>query len=155
MDDKNFELLNDEIASLLENLNETEAGSDEYLGILKDLEPLYKLRLEEIKMMNARTDNDGRRDLESSIRFKELEIKEEQLTHEIESCDIERRTKNRQSNIQTIKDCAKMGIEIAGIVLPLMFYASWMQQGLEFEKTGSFTSSTFKGLFQKFKPTGK
>ena len=47
----------------------------------------------------------------------------------------------------------KYGIDIAGIVLPLAFYGVWMNRGLEFEKEGSFTSATFKGLFGKFKPT--
>ena len=47
----------------------------------------------------------------------------------------------------------KYGIDIAGIVLPLAFYGVWMNRGLEFEKEGSFTSATFKGLLGKFKPT--
>lgn len=47
----------------------------------------------------------------------------------------------------------KMGIDIASIVAPLVFYGIWMSRGLEFEKEGTFTSSTFKGLISKFKPT--
>ena len=47
----------------------------------------------------------------------------------------------------------KYGIDIAGIVLPLAFYGVWMNRGLEFEKEGSFTSATFKGLLGKFNPT--
>ena len=52
-----------------------------------------------------------------------------------------------------ILSAIKCGIDIAGIVLPLAFYGVWMNRGLEFEKEGSFTSATFKGLFGKFKPT--
>lgn len=44
-------------------------------------------------------------------------------------------------------------IEVGGIVLPLCFYGMWMKRGFEFEKDGVFTSSVFKGLIQKFKPT--
>lgn len=47
----------------------------------------------------------------------------------------------------------KLGVEIAGIVLPLMFYGYWTTKGFEFEKTGSFTSTTFRNLFTRFKPT--
>ena len=49
----------------------------------------------------------------------------------------------------------KLGAEIAGIVLPLMFYGYWMNKGLTFEKTGSFTSDTFRGLIRCFKPVKK
>lgn len=44
-------------------------------------------------------------------------------------------------------------LDAAGIVLPLIFYGVWMKRGLKFEESGTFTSTTFKGLFQKFKPT--
>ena len=49
----------------------------------------------------------------------------------------------------------KLGVEIAGIVLPLMFYGRWMKKGFEFEQTGRFSSDTFRGLFMKFKPVKK
>ncbi|WP_347256120.1 hypothetical protein [Anaerostipes sp. PC18] len=39
------------------------------------------------------------------------------------------------------------------IVLPMMFYGVWMRKGFKFEETGSFTSTTFRGLFNRFKPT--
>lgn len=39
------------------------------------------------------------------------------------------------------------------IVLPLAFYAVWMCVGLKFEETGCFTSTTFKGLLNRFRPT--
>lgn len=52
-----------------------------------------------------------------------------------------------------ILSAIKCGIDIAGITLPLIFYGIWMNRGLEFEKEGSFTSATFKGLLGKFKPT--
>ena len=50
---------------------------------------------------------------------------------------------------------AKIGIAAAELVLPLMFYGVWMSRGLRFEETGTFTSQTFKNLFNRFKPTRK
>ena len=47
----------------------------------------------------------------------------------------------------------KLGVEVAGIVLPLGFYGIWMGRGLKFEQTGSFTSTTFRGLINRFRPT--
>ena len=44
-----------------------------------------------------------------------------------------------------------LGVQAAGIILPIMFYGSWMKKGLEFEKNGTFTSNTFKSLISKFK----
>jgi len=49
----------------------------------------------------------------------------------------------------------KVGIAAAELVIPLMFYAVWMSRGLKFEETGTFTSSTFKGLVNRFRPTKK
>ena len=44
-----------------------------------------------------------------------------------------------------------LGIQAAGIILPIIFYGSWVKKGLEFEKEGTFTSTTFKGLISKLK----
>lgn len=54
---------------------------------------------------------------------------------------------------QKIDRMVKYGLETANIVLPLIFYGVWMKRGLRFEENGTFTSTTFRGLFQKFKPT--
>lgn len=47
----------------------------------------------------------------------------------------------------------KIGIAAAELILPLAFYAFWMGKGLKFEETGSFTSTTFKGLISRFRPS--
>ena len=44
-----------------------------------------------------------------------------------------------------------LGIQAAGIILPIIFYGSWVKKGLEFEKEGTFTSTTFKSLISKLK----
>ena len=49
----------------------------------------------------------------------------------------------------------RLGVEAVSIILPLMFYATWMKRGFRFEETGTFTSTTFRGLFNRFKPTKK
>ena len=47
----------------------------------------------------------------------------------------------------------KLGVDLIGIGAPLMFYGVWMKRGLEFEKTGAFSSNVFRGLTSKFRPT--
>ena len=54
----------------------------------------------------------------------------------------------------TMNDKVKLidlGVQAAGIILPIIFYGSWVKKGLEFEKEGTFTSTTFKGLISKLK----
>ena len=46
----------------------------------------------------------------------------------------------------------RVAVDGAGIVLPLIFYGVWMKRGFQFEKDGTFTSTTFRGFFGKFKP---
>lgn len=41
------------------------------------------------------------------------------------------------------------------LMIPLMFYGIWMKKGFKFEETGTYTSTTFRGLFNRFRPTKK
>jgi len=47
----------------------------------------------------------------------------------------------------------RIGVEAAGIILPLIFYGIWLRRGFKFEETGTYTSTTFRSLFNKFRPT--
>lgn len=64
-------------------------------------------------------------------------------------------TRNIQLVEQNKDRYIRLALEAAGIILPLAFYGIWMRRGFEFEKEGTFTSTTFRGLFGKFKPTKK
>ena len=72
------------------------------------------------------------------------------------------KVRNEQKKLKLEMDEAKredlmrkvrLGIDCASLVLPLMFYGVWMKRGFEFEKEGTFTSTTFRGLFNRFRPT--
>jgi hypothetical protein len=63
---------------------------------------------------------------------------------------------NKEQLAEQVKDrYFKLGIAAAEIVLPLIFYAFWMRKGFKFEEEGTYTSTTFKGLFSRFRPTKK
>ena len=119
-----IELMESEIITLIKELSMHHPGSKEYDDITKAIDALYATLNKEKSLM-----------LEEVKMEKDLELQQ---------------NVNKDNKLLT---AVKYGIDIAGIVLPLAFYGVWMNRGLEFEKEGSFTSATFKGLFGKFKPT--
>ena len=119
-----IELMESEIITLIKELSMHHPGTKEYDDITKAIDALYAT-------LNK----------EKSLMLEEVKIENDLGLQQ----NVNKDTK--------ILSAIKCGIDIAGIVLPLAFYGVWMNRGLEFEKEGSFTSATFKGLFGKFKPT--
>ena len=144
-----IELMESEIITLIKELSMHQPGTKEFDDITKAIDAIYptlnkekSLMLEEVKI---------EKDVES--KFKSLMLEEIKIEKDAESKirDLElQQNVNKDNKLLT---AVKYGIDIAGIVLPLAFYGVWMNRGLEFEKEGSFTSTTFKGLLGKFKPT--
>jgi predicted anti-sigma-YlaC factor YlaD len=128
MEDKNKNLMDELIEQQLNNLKTLQPTDDVFTATSKQVAELYKIRAEE-KQAEC-----------------ESLLKEQQLNAETQQ-------KERQDADSKKDRWIRLGVDIAGIVLPLGFYASWMKRGFKFEETGSITSSTFKGLIQKFSPT--
>ena len=124
------DLLGEEIKEEIQNLSTLEPGSKEKSTAIEDLAKLYRLRIEELK-------NDG------------------DLSEKYNSRECEEQLKKDQLNEQIKDRYFRLGVEAAGIILPLIFYAAWMRRGFKFEENGTFTSTTFRGLFNRFKPTKK
>ena len=118
-----IELLEDKIISLLEELSMHEPGSSEFVTITKSIDDLYATLNKE----------------------KMLELDSEKLK-------IEEKNNEETAIREFIFNSTKSVVEVIGIIAPIVFYGVWMKRGLEFEKEGSFTSATFKGLINKFKP---
>ena len=124
------DLLGEEIKTEIRDLSTFEPGSKEKSIAIEDLAKLYKLRIEETR--NEWDFNEKYESRDSDIQFKKDQLEEQ------------------------VKDrYFKLGVEAASIILPLMFYAAWMKRGFRFEETGTYTSTTFRGLFNRFKPTKK
>ena len=119
-----IELMESEIITLIKELSMHHPGTKEYDDITKAIDALYAT-------LNK----------EKSLMLEEVKIENDS--------ELQRNV-NRDNKIFSAIKC---GIDVAGITLPLIFYGIWMNRGLEFEKEGSFTSATFKGLLGKFKPT--
>lgn len=138
MDEKSTkELFEEEIRNQIEDLSSLNAGSEEKSKAIDDLAKLYRLKIEETKVDWDADEKYNRRVMEENQLLTENDQKSSQLAEQI---------KDRYF---------KFGAEVAGIVLPLMFYAAWMRRGFKFEETGTYTSTTFRGLFNRFKPTKK
>ena len=124
------DLLGEEIKTEIRDLSTLEPGSKEKSTAIDDLAKLYRLRIEETK-------NEWDFNEKYDTRESDNILKKDQLEEQI---------KDRYF---------RLGLEAAGIVLPMIFYAAWMKRGFRFEETGTYTSTTFRGLFNRFKPTKK
>ena len=112
-------LLDEEIRSRFDRLHKSISPASDNDGRdiqIKELEALYRLRIDE-KRVNA-------------------ENAANEAAHKAEATD--RRF--------------KLGVDIAAILIPVLSYSVWLTKGFEFEKSGSFTSMTFKNLFNKLRP---
>lgn len=130
MDEEIKEMLGEEIKAGLSDLSSLETGSKEKSEAIDDLVKLYKLKIEESKA-------------------------EMDYMKEIDEHERSDQTKREQLSEQVKDRYFKLGIAAAELVLPLMFYAVWMKRGFQFEKDGTYTSTTFRGLFNRFRPTKK
>lgn len=131
------ELLNEEIAAQIQALSELDSGSKEKSAAVEDLTKLYKLRIEENKSVWDADEKYNRRMMDSESSTKETDFKERQIAEQV---------KDRYFRV---------GIAAAELLIPLMCYGVWMNKGFKFEETGTYTSSTFKGLINRFRPTKK
>ena len=149
------ELLNEEIAAEILAISSLPSGSEEKSKAIEDLAKLYRLRIEETKSELDAEDKRSRRTLESEANVRENDIKKSQLDEQIKA-DVQDEQYKRSQLDEQVKDrYFKLGIAAAELLIPLMFYGNWMRKGFKFEETGTSTSITFRGLFNRFRPTKK
>lgn len=90
---------------------------------------------------------------ESQHKGAELVLKERELDSKDADRTQEGELQKRQARDQMVDRCVRAGVAVGELVLPLVFYGIWMNKGFKFEETGSFTSTTFKNLLNRFRPT--
>lgn len=138
MEEQNIEeLLSEEIAAQIKALSEMDSGSKEKSMAIDDLTKLYKLRIEENKSEWDADEKYDRRVMEGEANTKDDELKQKQLEEQV---------KERYFRV---------GVAAAELMVPLIFYGIWMRKGFKFEETGTYTSKTFTGLINRFRPTKK
>lgn len=137
MDEQIRKALADQILASLTNLGNLDPGSAEYERAVDSVSKLYHLGLDDIKC---------------DVEYDEIIYQREAAEKKEESENVKSAKDETKNRIETI---VKYSLEGIGIILPIVFYNSWMRKGLEFEKDGTYTSVTFKNLFNRFKPTNR
>lgn len=127
MADNISEQLDDVIEKRLKEFDDYDLDSENTKQAVEAIEKLYKLKIEERKV--------------------EGELYEKQKTRENEE-DV----KNNELHEKRVDRWVNGAITVASTAASLVFYGIWMNKGFKFEETGSFTSTTFKGLFNRFRP---
>lgn len=149
------DLLSEEIKTQIRELSELSPGSAEKSKAVDDLATLYKLKIDETKMELDFDEKQARRKMDKENRLKDDALKEQQLKDENSVHERDELIRKEQLAEQVKDRYIRLGIAAAEIILPLIFYSKWMKKGFKFEETGTFTSTTFRGLFNRFKPTKK
>lgn len=148
-------LLDGVIEEEIQKVKSLETGSEKKSAAIKDLSTLHHLRIEEIKAQTEAEDKTARREMETERQRDEHALKERELN----SRDVDRThdesVQDRQIREQVIDRRVRTCLQVGELVVPLVCYGIWFGMGLTFEMDNSFTSTTFKNLLNRFKPTKK
>lgn len=112
------EAIGKELENLSDSINETEKEKS-----IENLSTLYKLRIEEAKIEQAKND-----------KYDELEIKKAQLDSQ---------AKDRVFNV-----ALQAGLTVGGWLV----YSLWFRRGLKFEEEGTVTSPWTRNLISRMFP---
>lgn len=137
MNEELVAMLDEEIRAEIEGLASLGFGSKEQSDAIENVTKLYRLRIEDSK---------------AAMEYNK-EIDDDQFRRE--QMEKEEQSRKEQLAEQRIDRYVRIGIAVTELMVPIMFYSIWMRKGFKFEETGSFTSTTFKGLINRFRPTKK
>lgn len=144
MDERIREALAEEIMRQFEGLKSLAPASEEEQTVVENITKLYKLGLEDVK---ADTDYDEK------VNRREMDEKHEK--NELDRQTREEQIRKDQLSEQIRDRYFRTGLEAAGIILPLLFYACWIDRGFTLETDGTYTSKTLMNLLNKFRPGKK
>lgn len=126
MDNKNQKLLDEAIEREIMNLRNYSVNSEERSDTINSLTQLYKLRIEEEKI-----------EQELAISARDEAMKQ---------AELESRARDRLFNI---------GLQIGLTGLSLIAYNAWLNRGLKFQETGTFTDPMTRNLLSRIVPIKK
>ena len=127
------------IDEAMEHLLDFRPGTKEYNECVSSLE-----RLTELKSKIERREN------ETEIEYRKLLLEERKVENEEINFERKRKDEANRDTKELIMKAIGHGIQITAIVLPLAIYGKMYYDGLDFEKTGDYVSSTFvKNLIGK------
>lgn len=136
--DEIMEMLDNEIEALINKLGELEPGSNEHESVTKDLERLYRLRIDETKVLG---EIETQREKTEVDRISNINKVNADIANNEERIDEEK----RQHRIDTIARIGETGGKaLLAILLGIMGYM--------FEEHGTLRSPTFRNIRDTFKP---
>ena len=138
------------------SIKERQVDSTDADRQMKDEQFKAELALKERQITGDTADHrlkEQQLEAESERQNAELALKERELDGKDADRTREEEFQNRQARDQMIDRCVGACLEVGKLVLPLMCYGIWMNRGFKFEETGAFTSTTFKNLLSRFRPT--
>lgn len=133
------DLLDEEIKREFEILKTLEPGTVEWEELTNSLQNLCRIRMDCVKIGAEFEDRDAQ-------RLHEKELKE--IDSARDEAKLQEAKKARRGEI--IKD---LFLGATGVGLPLLAYRHMFKEGMRFEQTGTYTSSTFKNLIKYIRPT--
>lgn len=139
-------LLDDVIETEIQNLKRFSPDAEGKADAIRDLAALHKLRIEEIKAHTDAEEKAQRREMDSEQRKAELASKDTDRNRdeELQACQLRE---------QKIDRYVRVGVAAVELMAPLVFYGIWMKRGFKFEESGVYSSTTFRNLFSRFRPT--
>lgn len=139
-------LLDDVIETEIQNLKRFSLDDEGKADAIRDLAALHKLRIEEIKAHTDAEEKAQRREMDSEQRKAELASKDTDRNRdeELQACQLRE---------QKIDRYVRVGVAAVELMAPLVFYGIWMKRGFKFEESGVYSSTTFRNLFSRFRPT--
>ena len=92
--------------------------------------------------------------MDEKVERRKMDSKQQEAERAAKDVDRNREneTQARQLREQKIDRYVRTGVAAAELILPLVFYGIWMKRGFKFEESGVYSSTTFKNLFNRFKP---
>ena len=148
-------LLDGVIEEEIQKVKSLETGTEKKSTAIKDLSALHKLRIEEIKAQTEAEEKTARREMDSERQRNEHALKERELNSKDVDRTHDESVQDRQIREQVIDRRVRTCLQVGELVVPLVCYGIWFGMGLTFEMDNSFTSTTFKNLLNRFKPTKK
>lgn len=146
-------LLDGVIEEEITNVKSLEAGTEKKSAAIRDLATLHKLRIEEIKAQTEADEKAARREMDKNRQSDEHALKERELNSKDVDRTHDEQVQDRQIREQVIDRRVRTCLQVGELVLPLVCYGIWFGMGLTFEIDNSYTSTTFKNLLNRFKPT--
>ena len=121
---------------------------------------IAKIKIDKTKINNDYEINIQKIQVETDKNENNNVLESKKIDHVVDNDKMNLLLKDKELSLNTrninnlnVEKIAKVLIDGAAVVLPVILYNVWMKRGFEFEETGTYTSNTFKNIIGKFKPT--